>query len=318
MRNASKPLLNSLLKRARIPIQQGPWEELAHHYRHISAPELLDKVAAFRALPTKSLTYEEVASAIRDVFLVDVGPKMRKGLLIPTTWIYSAGSRFYRVRKLEPGENALDIAKRALRSEQDAWNAPASVCRQGRLNKEGESILYTSAAPNTAIEETRLAHGDNILMSVYVARKDIRCADIGGRSDFQGLDELTVVKYTILRDFLYDIFARDCERGLEHYYVVSEIIAKEYFDWPPEYQDAWRYPSVADPERESNIAFRPAVGKEKLTLEGVLIGTVQRANIGPVGLRLPAFAQPTRQGFQFVSFDSIEARDRFPEFTRHE
>ncbi|MGG1679522.1 hypothetical protein ACIFOT_27935 [Neobacillus sp. NRS-1170] len=63
-------------------------------------------------------------------------------------------------------------------------------------------------------------------------------------------------------NFLKDEFSRDVGIGNEYLYIVSEFIAKSFFDLPPrDIQDAWVFPSIKD-KNSYNVCFRPEVARE--------------------------------------------------------
>ena len=81
------------------------------------------------------------------------------------------------------------------------------------------------------------------------------------------LDHANALKVEMMQGFLRDEFTRDVEHGTEYLYRISETIAKEYFDLPPEMQDAWCFPSVVD-KRCFKATFSPGT-RSKLRLIGV-------------------------------------------------
>jgi len=151
----------------------------------------------------------------------------------------------------------------------------------GRLNKVGESLLYVSFNPYTAIKEIKLQENDRFSLSVYKTKKDIKAVAIGlGMTyDCYGLTDTEKIKARLIDRFLFDEFSRDVGAGTEFLYRASEHIAKNYFELtPPDEQDAWIYPSIVS-KQERNLCFRPNLAKRRLNLRGVIIGRYVQENI---------------------------------------
>jgi hypothetical protein len=106
---------------------------------------------------------------------------------------------------------------------------------------------------------------------------EIKVSSIGVNSWLPDLNKEENLKLRLLNDFLTHEFTRDVGVGTEYLYQISEIIAKEYFDLPPEIQHAWCYPSVVE-KPSMNVCFRPQVARRKLRLLGVQIATCKREN----------------------------------------
>ncbi|WP_202900602.1 hypothetical protein [Streptococcus equinus] len=242
-------------------------KEQIDFYSSINPIELMEKIRSFRKLDFKNMTYEDIAAAISDVLTHD-------GKFMYPTNIqkYPKGTQFFRVRALKGSK----IPDENLAKESDFWNAPEKfITKFGRLNKPGESLLYTSPInPKVAIREVKLEKNGYYSVIVYEAREDIKVNCIGLEHDYSKLDitdSKLILISDMLNDFLRDEFSRDVGLGTEYLYKISEIIAKWYFDLPPRsVQDAWAYPSIKD-KFSYNTCFRPDVAKEVLELKGALV-----------------------------------------------
>jgi hypothetical protein len=127
--------------------------------------ELQDKICAFRRLPVRRLTREELCEEISNVLCFET-PNGKISLLTPGMGFYPPGTRFFRVRALKTDDSKIPL--RDMRVELDAWNPPAHVVGQGRLNRMGESLLYTSPVnPKVAVEEMKIDDGSNFFLIVY-------------------------------------------------------------------------------------------------------------------------------------------------------
>jgi len=162
-----------------------------------------------------------------------------------------------------------------IHDESDLWEPPTNCVKQiGRLNKVGETLLYTAPQnPNVAIKETHIQKNDWYALIKYTAVKDIKVNTIGGVYDYRAMgfvDEKAIMVHELYNSFLRDEFSRDVGNGTEYLYRISERIAKDYFDLPPEIQDAWCYSSVQD-KNKYNVCFRPEKAHELLKLNGAMI-----------------------------------------------
>jgi hypothetical protein len=236
-------------------------------FKSINPLELMNKIRNFRKLDIKNMTYDEVAKAISDALTFN-------GHFVYLTNIqsYKKGTTFFRVRELDGSR----IPNKNLSFESDFWNAPEGcITKYGRLNKPGESLLYTAPInPQVAVREVRLKENTFYAVITYEAKEDIKVNSIGMEYNYELLgikDEQAILVNDMINDFLRDEFSRDVGNGTEYLYKISEIIAKWYFDLPPrEVQDAWAYPSVKD-KFSYNVCFRPDIAKELLQLKGALI-----------------------------------------------
>lgn len=235
--------------------------------KRVDPLDLMSKIRDFRRLDIKNMTYSKISKSIEDVLTFD-----GKFIYATNIQIYPKGTKFFRVRALK-GSN---IPNQNLSFETDFWNAPEKfITKYGRLNKPGESLLYTSPInPQVAIREVKLDDNSYYAIIVYEAKTDIKVNSIGMEYNYErlGIDDKQVILINdMINDFLRDEFSREVGNGTEYLYKISEIISKWYFDLPPrEVQDAWAYPSIKD-KLSYNVCFRPDIAKEVLELQGALI-----------------------------------------------
>lgn len=276
-------------------------EVLKQHLARVDVRVLAEKVRRFRRLNFRKLTYAEIQSEITSVLCFD-----DHAVLMPLTGTYPIDTRFYRIRRLSVDDRTFPL--RGMRVEADAWNPPAPS--KGRLNKDRESLLYTSPMNvGIAIEEMRIPEGEIFSLIVYRAKAPINVAQIGMGHvpDELGNDERH--KMELLNDFLEHEFTREVGQGTEHLYQISEIIAKDYYDLPPDFQDAWCYPSVAE-RGGVNVAFRPDKAREKLELLGVQFGSHKG---GMMEIKVAAIGLGPDGVFQYHAVGSKAMTRVFPE-----
>lgn len=286
-------------------------QQLKEHLSFVDAGQLTDKIRAFRELPIKGMTKQEIATEVNKVLCFDT-PLGMHAILNPAIMTYPKGTRFYRVRTLEQTDTVTPL--RGMRTESDAWNPPAQFVKAGRLNIEGESLLYTAPInPKVAIEEMKIAENTNFALIVYESTHDINVATIGANQEISGLNPEEKLKMSLINDFLTHEFTRDVGIGTEYLYKTSETIIKDYFDLPPQVQDAWCYPSVAE-KRNFNVCFRPENAKQKLRLVGVQIVSFQRQGDGVlVNAKCIASGFDRNNVFQYHEIGSDVQREAFPE-----
>lgn len=235
--------------------------------KSIDPLELMSKIRSFRKLDIKNMEYSEISKAIEEVLTFN-------GEFIYTTniQIYPKGTKFFRVRELKGSK----IPNVNLSFKSDFWNAPEKfITKYGRLNKPGESLLYTSPInPQVAIREIKLSDNSFYSIIVYEAKTDIKVNSIGMEYNYEKLgidDKQAILINDMINDFLRDEFSREVGNETEYLYKISEIISKWYFDLPPRVvQDAWAYPSIKD-KLSYNVCFRPNIAKDVLELQGALI-----------------------------------------------
>lgn len=239
----------------------------------LSKTKLIDiktKIRKYKKLDFKNLKNEDLSKELLETILIGDNKK-QMAYLRPIISILPKKTRFYRIRTLESQNLSISV-KKAMQYEQDAWNPPVEkVTKIGRLNKINESLLYTCLEdPSIAMEETKVKKGEYFCLIVYEAISEIQMCGIGEWQNLPELNEEENLKMHTIAKFLKNEFARNVTEGTEYFYRISEIIAKDYFDLPPDSQDAWCYPSVAA-KRGFNVCFRPEKATKLLKLVDVQI-----------------------------------------------
>lgn len=225
------------------------------------------KISDFRKLDIKNISDEDLIQNLYKVlcdgdsgfkYIVNIGD-------------YNINKEFYRIRILEDADNLENI----MQTKQDFWNPPEKVVKNyGRLNKPGESLLYTSPNPITCVNELKVKSNQIFVLIKYRAIDNIKTNIIGGDYDYDRMnikDEKAKLVHEMLNGFLREEYSREVGLGTEHLYRTSEMIAKNFFDLPPMVvQDAWVYISTFD-KKTCNVCFRPNIAQKKLKLDGAVI-----------------------------------------------
>lgn len=240
--------------------------------KYVDAAHLHEKICAFREMDFKKMSYQEVQAAVSNVITFGT-PHGNICVLTPKEANYPVGTRFYRVRSLS--EDDRNFPLRDMSKVSDCWEAPEHIVQAGRLNRDNESLLYTAPqSPVVAVEEMKIPDNQLFSLIVYESIDPINVTMIGSEPNIEGLADDEILKARMIQDFLKHEFIRDVGTGTEYLYRISESIAKDYFDLPPDFQDAWCYPSVAK-KGSFNVCFRKEK-RSKLKLIGTQIVSVQR------------------------------------------
>lgn len=251
--------------------QRHIMSNLKFFLNHVNIFELQNKISHFRDLDFQKISNQELQSEILKVISFNT-PQGAHCVLKPMVTEYPEGTLFYRVRTLQ--EDNQEPPFKAMSTVADCWEPPESITQAGRLNKANEPLLYTAPDPLVAMEEMKILDNQLFSLIVYEAINPIKAAVIGERPDTEGLNEVEIIKAMMISDFLKHEFTRDVGYGTEYLYRISEIIAKDYFDFPQEFQDAWCYPSVAK-KGDYNVCFKKE-NRSSLKLLGVHIGSIAR------------------------------------------
>lgn len=289
------------------------YKEIYEFLSKVTIEEIVEKSEKFRSLNIKKMTDTELFNALMSSISFDVDGSGRElSILTPRSVSYPKGTRFYRIRKLDKTDHYIPL--KILSKEQDAWNAPEEICKLERLSKEGESLLYTSVqSPNVCVEEMDIEDGQNFCLIVYEAKKDIKTTLIGIWEEDQNLSGEENLKMRMITNSLKDLFTRDVGEGTEFLYRVSERVAKDYYDLPRDFQDAWCYPSVAA-KQGYNCCFRPDVAIDVLNLVGIQICTVKRLDDNYMyNCKCISLWNKEKNVFDYYPIDSPQCRILFPE-----
>ncbi len=278
--------------------------------KHVDASHLHDKIDKFRDLDFKRMSYQEIQKAIADVITFST-PHGNISVLMPMNASYPVGTRFYRVRALP--ENDRKIPFQTMSRVSDCWEPPEHIVKAGRLNRDNEALLYTAPiSPFVAVEELKIPDGELFSLIVYEALEQINVTMIGALPTTEGLNAEEVLKSKMIQDFLKHEFIRDVGVGTEYLYRISESITKDYFDLPPDFQDAWCYPSVAK-KGHLNVCFRKDK-RSKLKLIGSQIASVVREKDDYLfHAKLVTKIGADGESLTYHQIGSDEQRELFPE-----
>jgi hypothetical protein len=230
------------------------------------------KIKKYRSSKFSGLTREQLSNRIMDVLCTEYSNGYQSFAMQANILNIPTETAFYRVRWIDPTENPLN--PKSMLELGSAWMPPSERVQSGRVNRKGEALLYTATAPATALAEARIKDGDLFALIIYQSKSSCRLNSIGLSQDNK--NELNIsrrAKIEALEDFLVSEFSRDSGSEREHIYLASDIITKDYYDYPETI--GWSYKSVADPTGV-NICFKGEFAKEYLDAKIIVIGKLQK------------------------------------------
>lgn len=239
-------------------------DRLREYLSRFTIKELRTKIDEVRDLDFRNASDRQLFDALNNVLVFG-----ESGMHMPISRVFPAGTNFWRARRASTGPGVAPDAD--MRRLGDAWAPPPHCVKSpGRLNFQGESILYV--CPDDAeltLREARIPEGEPFYLIRYRAKRPVTAVEVPGQV-LPGweLTETETDKYEMLLDFFKVEFTRDAAPGTEYLYRLSNTIARSFYDLPPHVQDAWIYPSVEGRPR-LNVALRPQKASECLELLGV-------------------------------------------------
>lgn len=166
-------------------------------------------------------------------------------------------------------------------SESEFWNTPSEICRIGRCQNKGESLLYCSTSWETAISEVRPISGDFVSVSIYHAGRhpDNPNTFLGSRIipiGVQYLSQIERLKHMFqdydfegrnaefykLDTFLDDLFHANVGENDQYLYnlsiAVTRCMMKNIFDGEVErVMHGMIYSSMVKNKMDYNLVLRP-------------------------------------------------------------
>lgn len=262
------------------------------------------RIAEFDAMNFSKLDARQMSTAILNV--VSAGDTYSR---IVASSSYPPGTVFWRARSLKE-ESQPPFAN--MRAVSDAWEPPTAVAGAGRLNQANESLLYASAGSPLGVHlEARVAAESFYALMRYEAIEEIRVTVLQStRPADLALSPLELEKLELVEQFVIGELFR--QAGSNRGYVASEVIAKDFFDLPPDVQHAWAYPSVLH-DGTWNVAFRPAEAHSRLRLTGI-VGCRPPSLDGQIAAIAFSDGSLYNGEFEWHLMRSPLQQDLFPEF----
>lgn len=242
--------------------------ELLKHLDMINKKLLKKKILKYRSSKLGGLSREQLSEKIMEVLCTEPPDGQSSFMMQANRLNYPTGTILYRVRWIDPTEDPLN--PNSMTALDSAWMPPAGKVQPGRVNRKGEALLYTAADPATALAEARIKDGDMFALISYESKSNCNLNSIG-MTDAQKnyLDASRRAKAETLEEFLISEFSRNSRDGKEHIYLASDIITKDYYDYPETI--GWAYKSVATSDGV-NICFKGETAKQYLEAKTIVIG----------------------------------------------
>lgn len=285
------------------------------YLQRVDLEELAIRVQAFWEDPPDS--EDEVLNRFLEVVAIDANDQSgNSSAYSVSTLTYPSHQTMWRVRRVQHDGNGTSIP--GMNRETDLWEAPAHAVRvRGRLNDVGESVLYASVGdPVVAMIEARVPAGERFALIRYQTSRAVTLTSIAADAPPDWLPTELVGAHSSVTAFYRDVFARefDGQNGLA--YLLSNRLAKDWFDLPDAIVDGWSFPSIAY-GRGVNAAFRPVRAHEVLEVAGVAY--CEAVDSALLGRRIKAFgfspgAEKDEPDFRWFPMGSPFQISRFPEF----
>jgi hypothetical protein len=255
------------VKNRTITTSSGPMPTVGQYEDTLNSSDFEESLRELYSLDLKHAHDDTIRSALFKVISYNTNPGVR---VIQMTKPFRTlnTNHLFRVRK------CYGKSSDTMKIQDDAWNPKPEYCRRGRLNNEGESVLYVTELPETAIKETKVGENDCFWLIVYNVNASIPVVNIGGltpeNSDF-------AVVHNKVADFLRVEFKRDVRPGEEYEYRVSKIIGDFFYSYKNEF-DGWSYPSAVSSEQFS-LCLEPLKAREKLSVAFALHCEIQEGKV---------------------------------------
>ncbi len=290
-------------------------------FKALSVEDLNNRINEYRDLVQReSITEKTLRDSLRMLTSVKIDGKLFSFFINEDTITEpNQIQHFYRIRKFEK-DDYLNIESKlfpSMRVEQDAWCKPHNlVLNYGRLNRPGETVLYSSSETLNAIYETNCLVNQFFFLIVYEKKQPLRVSQIHQIKYLDSLSELDNAKRLLIHNFLLSEFTKHVPVGQEHIYKSSLLIYEEFFKNSD--NSGFVYPSIATPQnRGFNICFESSKAKENLELKVVMICKLAKPKNEQseftTEIFYDGFLNESDQ-FEFHPVNSHESRERLGNF----
>ncbi len=182
-------------------------------------------------------------------------------------------------------------------------------------------MLYCSVGdPVVAMIEARVPSGERFALIRYETIRAATLTQIAADTPPDWLPPELFATHATVVAFYRDVFTREFDGRNDLTYVLSNRVAKDWFDLPDSAVDGWSFPSIAR-GRGVNAAFRPVKAHEVLRVVGVAYcEAVSTGLLGP-GIKAFGFSPgpaESERDFRWFQMGSAFQTSRFPEFHNYE
>lgn len=203
----------------------------------------------------------------REIYRVLMAPNHKSFTLPNAAITVNRDSYVYRARRIDSPDD--------IQRTEDVMHV-RHAASAGRLNKEGESLLYTADQMHTAFREVRSRPGDMVSITQFTVTKDFQLTMLGGAGTRNDMPMTHRRKMEAISAFLTTLISQSEKYPDEPDYAETEFVTKDLFDLPPEVFTGWAYPSfVSKKANGMNYAFRPEQAESVLKIDAVILGNIK-------------------------------------------
>lgn len=234
---------------------------------HESFIEFKSKIASFNLKDLNKLTYDQVYKEISGILLYGGFFLSSKEPYYRSHDLLNIKDKFYRIRKTD----------RITSNITEYWSPPIKfVTEFGRLNRSGESVLYTSRnSISIPIKELEIKNDDIVLVTVYTWNHEYTSIlKYMGIMNNQYIDKNNLLsKLTNLKMSFISEWLMKKNISNNNIYKVTNSIRRFYERGQDKMIDGYIYPSTLN-DKELNTIFYPHVENKNLILESVYFGQI--------------------------------------------
>lgn len=224
--------------------------------------EIEDRIKHFKSDMDNFTGAEEVREAVWKTLVPGGWRSLVKPF--PTVIIPAWSTYLYRVRK--------DIkAHGSIRTVGDIWTPPSGT-RSGRLNREGQPVLYASALwPVLAIRESRVRPGEIFALSCFAIKDDLWLFDLDDTDPQTPLNTKQRRKWKALSEFYRWAFQHSGTNSDRTRHLLSQVLILDFNLLHPRLI-GYNYQSVlAGHPNAINVALDEQEASNRLRLMGTTI-----------------------------------------------
>jgi RES domain len=193
--------------------------------------------------------------------------------LLPFSWNawYAGEVNFWRARAISRNKGIAGYY------EEDLWEPPPRLVREGRFNRAGEPLFYAAVDnPGLALREARVRDVDQgfVLTKFALTASQLRLIRVGPPNPDSTLTWREQVIEAELCKFLEDAIRSPAEdRGVSTYNFTHDLL-REFYELSDPSMDGWLYQS-AQVDGEWNIALPAETAHSSLKVRGMIVGRVE-------------------------------------------
>ena len=261
--------------------------------------EIFEKrISNFRSLNFDNLSVNEIKSEMSKIFLFD------KAILFQQQNRKIEQGKLYRIIFL-----GNDFEYENINNDSFFWEPPIEKCKMGRLNDEGEQVLYTSESISTALRENKIncKRGNKFILIIYNIKNSFEFTTVGLYPDYE--DNLPHKNNNLMIKFEANIMSQKAnEKNKNRIYKMTQAVSRIIGLFPclP-----IAYPSVLG--NGYNICFSKESAHDFLEVDGVWI-CEYRSNVN--NFRIKGIYKIIDNVPKFFLCGTAEQQEYYPEIKK--